>query len=222
MQIAAADGSTTIRNRTLAALSPVGLIGICVISQHAFGVMLGVWAWIPTILVFWSLIAVAIKIFSGGNAVARWLRPARGAMAWRILGIGVGLLSLHGFFSHWQILQDPLVVCLWLAFALINPWFEEAYWRGLLMDSTESWGAWLSVAYSAAWFALSHPLIWGVHSTAMRQWPVVLALLFVGAAWALAYRRTHSLRWTIAGHMLANLLGVAVPVLLNMYNPAAR
>ena len=76
--------------------------------------------------------------------------------------------------------------------------------------------------YSAAWFALSHPLIWGVHSTAMRQWPVVLALLFVDAVWAPVYRRIRSLRWAIAGHVLANLLGITVPVLLDMYNPAAR
>ena len=98
----------------------------------------------------------------------------------------------------------------------------EAYWRGLIMDATASWGAFLSIAYSSVWFALSHPLIWGVHSTAMRQLPVVLALLFVGAIWGLVYRRSRSLRWTIAGHMLANFLGLAVPVLLNMYNPAAR
>lgn len=90
------------------------------------------------------------------------------------------------------------------------------------MDATESWGAFFSVTYSAAWFALSHPLIWGVHSTAMRQWHVVLALLFVGIVWAVVYRRTRSLRWTVAGHMLANLLGMAVPVLLNVHNPAVR
>lgn len=40
--------------------------------------------------------------------------------------------------------------------------------------------------------------------------------------WGLVYRCTRSLMWTIAGHMLANLLGLAVSVLLNLYNPAAR
>lgn len=222
MQIIDSYKSTAARNRVVAALSPIPLIGICAAAQHGFGAMLGAWAWVPTILLFWFLIALAIKNFGGSHALIRWLQPAQGRLAWRIFGIGVGLLSLHGFLSHWQILHDPLVVGLWLAFALINPWFEEAYWRGLLMDATASWGAFLSIFYSSAWFALSHPLIWGVHSTAMRQWPVVLALLFVGAIWALVYRHTRSLRWTIAGHMLANLLGMAVPVLLNMYNPAAR
>lgn len=223
MQITAQSlKSTTVRDRRLAALSPVLMIGICFLVQHAAGSLLGAWAWVPTMLVFWTLIAIAVKWLAGARAVARWLQPAQGSMFWAVLGIGVGLLSLHGFLSHWQILHDPLILAFWLAFALINPWFEEAYWRGLLMDATASWGAFLSISYSAAWFALSHPLIWGVHSTAMRQWPVILALLSVGAVWALVYRRTRSLRWTIAGHILANLLGLAVPVLLNMYNPVAR
>jgi uncharacterized protein len=208
--------------RALAALSPVLLVGICIVAQHVFGAMLFVWAWVPTMLVFWALIAISVKWFMGARAMAHWLQPSQGAMLWGALGLGVGLLSLHGFLSHWQILRDPAVFSFWLAFALINPWFEEAYWRGFLMDATESWGAVLSITYSGAWFALSHPLIWGVHSTAMRQWPVILALLFVGVIWGLVYRRTRSLRWTIAGHMLANLLGLAVPVLLNMYNPAVR
>ncbi len=206
----------------LAIFSPVLLIAVCIGAQHVFGTVLGAWAWAPTMLVFWALIALAVWRLAGPGAVGRWLQPARGALGWGLLGVGVGLLSLHGFLSHWQLLADPLVLVFWLIFALVNPWFEESYWRGLLMDATRSWGATASIVYSATWFALSHPLVWGVHSTSMRLWPVVAALLFVGLVWGLVYRRTHSLRWTIAGHMLANLLGLAVPVLLNLHNPMVR
>lgn len=211
--------STSKQVRLLAALSPVPLIAICIAAQYAFGTWLGIWAWVPTMLVFWTLI-IAIIWFVDASAVARWLQPSRGSILWAALGIGAGLLSLPNFLAHWQIIIEPSVFFFWLAFSLINPWLEEAYWRGLLMDATAPWGAVLSITYSAIWFALSHPLVWGVHSTAMQQWSVILALLFVGIIWGLVYRRTHSLRWTIAGHMLANSLGLAVPVLLNMYNPA--
>jgi membrane protease YdiL (CAAX protease family) len=214
--------SSTSPQLRFAPLSPLALIAVCAGVQFALGSTLGVWTWLPTIFVFWSLIALAVRSLAGPGAVRRWLQPAQGASGWRLLGVGVGLLSLHGFLSHWRILEDPAIIGLWIAFGLINPWFEEAYWRGLLMDATASWGAPLSIGYSAAWFALSHPLIWGVHATAMRQWPVILALLMVGALWGVVYRRSRSLRWTIAGHMLANLLGMAVPVLLNLYDPAAR
>lgn len=212
----------TQRRHVLAALSPLALMAVCIPAQHVAGAVLGVWAWVPTMLLFWATIAITVIWFKGRHALAGWLQPARGTALWGALGIGVGLLSLPGFLVHGQIVRDPLIFCFWLAFALINPWFEEAYWRGMLMDATGSWGGLLSVVYSAAWFALSHPLIWGVHATAMRQWPVIFALFFVGVIWAIVYRRSKSIRWSIAGHMLANLLGMAVPVLLNLYDPAAR
>jgi membrane protease YdiL (CAAX protease family) len=208
--------------RTLAIASPLLLVAVGAASQHLFGRWLGVWAWAPTMLLFWALIVSIVHGLRGKAALAGWLGPARGHWLWGCLAVGMGLLSLHGFLLHWTLLLDPWVLAAWLTFALINPWLEEVYWRGLLMDATRHWGAVASVVYSSVWFAVSHPLIWGVHTTAMRLWPVVAALLFVGLVWGLVYRRTGTLRWTIAGHMLANLLGLAVPVLLNLHNPAAR
>jgi uncharacterized protein len=149
----------------------------------------------------------------------RRLQPAQGAWPWRLLAIALGLLSLPAFLKHWQVLEPPTLLLLWLGFALVNPWFEEAYWRGLLLDATQRWGGVLSVTYSAVWFAVSHPLIWGVHSLALRHWVIVPVLALMGALWALAYRRSGSLRWTIAGHMCANAFGLTVPVLLNLHLP---
>ena len=149
----------------------------------------------------------------------RWLQPARGAPVWCFLAVILGLLSLPGFVKHWDVVRLPAIFVLWLAFALINPWFEEGYWRGLLLDATASWGSVLSIAYPARWFAVSHPLVWGVHSVALRQWVIVPALALTGVVWAVAYRRSGSLRWPIAGHMCANVFGLAVPVMLNLYVP---
>ena len=212
----------TRRDRTLVVLSPPALIALCASAQYIFGASLGVWAWVPTMLLFWLSIALAVRRLGADGSLARWLQPAQGSVLWVALAVGAGLLSIPGFLTHWNLILDPKIFFFWLAFGLVNPWFEEAYWRGLLIDATRSWGGPLSGFYSATWFALSHPLIWGVHSSALRQWPVILALFFVGTVWAAVYRRSMSLRWTIAGHMLANLLGLSVPVLLNMYNPASH
>jgi membrane protease YdiL (CAAX protease family) len=133
-----------------------------------------------------------------------------------------GLLSLHGFLGHWALLADGRLVAAWLVFALVNPWFEESFWRGLLIDATASWGKAASLLYSSAWFAASHPLIWGIHSLPLRKPEAVGALFFVGLIWGLAYQRTGTLRWCVAGHMLANLLGLAALVLLNLYDPTLR
>ncbi len=128
----------------------------------------------------------------------------------------------HGFLGNWTLLANAQLIVAWLAFALINPWFEESYWRGVLIDSTASWGKLASLLYSSVWFAASHPLIWGIHSLPLRKAEAVGALFFVGLIWGLAYQRTGSLRWCVVGHMLANLFGLAALVLLSMYDPTIR
>src|SRR5690606_22037549 len=206
--------------RIMLALSPLVLGAICACIQFAAGRDFGVWAWVPTMLGRWLVIGFLLRQYPRPPP-SRFAR-ANGSAFWSVLAVLAGLLSLHGFASHWSLLSDMGLVAAWLVFALVNPWFEESYWRGLLMDSTASWGKAASLLYSSAWFAASHPLIWGIHSLPLRKPEAVGALLFVGLIWGLAYQRTGSLRWCVAGHMLANLLGLAALVLLNIYDPTIR
>src|SRR5688572_21527 len=143
---------TQERRRLIAAVSPIPLIALCRVAQHLAGPALGAWAWLPTMLLFWAVIALLVLWAGGGASVARWLQPARGAWGWRLLALALGLLSLPAFLEHWHVLQPPALLLLWLAFSLLNPWFEEGYWRGLLLDATERWGGLLSVTYSAVLF----------------------------------------------------------------------
>jgi membrane protease YdiL (CAAX protease family) len=133
--------------------------------------------------------------------------------------LGVGVLGLPGFLAHWRIVWRPEVLIPWLLFAVVNPPFEEAYWRGFLLDATRAWHSGLSVLYSATAFAVSHPLIWGVQSAALRDWRVVPVLAVIGVVWAMAYRRTGSLWCSVVGHACSNLLGMSVPLLMNLYSP---
>ena len=205
-----------------AVLSPALLIGACAIVQIVAGRFVGVWAWVPAMLVFWVIIAVFLRGFSVRTPVRSRFRPSSGNFIWSALAIAAGLFSLHGFLSHWTLLAEAQVIIAWAAFALLNPWFEESYWRGLIMDSTAAWGRLASLLYSSALFAASHPLIWGIHSLPMRKIEAVGALFLVGLLWGLAYQRTGTLRWCVAGHMLANLFGLAALVLLNLYDPTIR
>ncbi len=206
--------------RWILILSPIGVIALCHAVQRILGAVLGVWAWLPTMLVFWSLVALLIASAGRGHPMRTWLGPPRGKRLWSVLAVAVGLLSVGEFLSGWRTLASPSLVALWLGFGLVNPWFEESYWRGALIDATSNWPSGLAVAYSTAWFALSHPLIWGVHSVALRHPATLVGLGLAGAVWGVAYYRTGSLRWTIAGHSLSNLLGLSVPVLLNVHVPA--
>ena len=201
------------------AVSPVAVIALCNASQHIAGRWLGVWAWAPTMLLFWG--AIAALVAWSGTPPRQWLGRPRGSWFWSVLAVAFGLLSADVLIDGWHTLGSPAVLVLWLLFGLLNPWFEEMYWRGLLIDATRSWPIGLGVVYSAAAFALSHPYIWGVHTLALRSPRALVGLGVAGLVWGLVYRRTGSLRFTILGHALSNLLGLSVPVLLNLHTPAA-
>lgn len=206
--------------RWILILSPIGVVALCHAVQRVAGLALGAWAWIPTMVVFWSVIAWLIAWSGRDNPLKTWLRRPRGGWVWSGLSVVVGLLSLREFLFGWPTLQSPSMVLLWLGCGLINPWFEESYWRGALIDATSNWAWGSGVVYSTVFFAFSHPLIWGVHSVALRHPKALVGLSLVGAVWGMTYRRTASLQWTIVGHTLANLLGLSVPVLLNAHVPA--
>jgi hypothetical protein len=55
----------------------------------------------------------------------------------------------------------------------------------------------------------------------MRHPNALVGLGAAGLAWGLSARFTRSLRPSLLGHMLANLLGLSVPVLQNLYVPEA-
>jgi membrane protease YdiL (CAAX protease family) len=213
---------TDTRSRLFFALSPLALVAICAAIQFIAGRYVGVWAWVPTMLGFWLVIALLLHNSPSSPRPRQRFRRPSGSPFWSVLALLAGLLSLNGFLGNWTLLANAQLIVAWLAFALINPWFEESYWRGLLIDSTASWGKLASLLYSSAWFAASHPLIWGIHSLPLRKPEAVGALFFVGLIWGLAYQRTGSLRWCVVGHMLANLFGLAALVLLNMYDPTIR
>jgi membrane protease YdiL (CAAX protease family) len=207
--------------RWVVLLSPIGVIGVCRGVQQAAGPLLGAWAWLPTMVLFWCVISGVIAWSRRDRPTKAWLAAPHGRHLWSFLAVGIGIVSVRELAAGWRALDSPGVLLLWLGFGLVNPWFEESYWRGLLIDAAGGAGRTrlLGVIYSSAAFAVSHPLIWGVHSVALRHPVAVLGLAVAGAVWGLAYWRTGSLRWTIVGHTCANLLGLSVPVLLNLYVP---
>ena len=200
-------------------LSPIAIIGLGMGAQHAVGSYLGTWSWVPTILVFWSAIACVIKWSRRDRPTRVWFTRPRGSVAWSILAVGIGLVSVREVMAGWRSLLSLEVFVPWLLVGLLNPWFEESYWRGALIDATGRWKP-LGVVYSTFVFAISHPLIWGVHSVALGRPAAMVGLAVAGAIWGVVYWRTGSLRWAVVGHGCGDLLGLSVPVLLNIYVPS--
>ncbi|MBL8076715.1 MAG: CPBP family intramembrane metalloprotease [Anaerolineales bacterium] len=155
----------------------------------------------------------------GKEAVHRWLRPPRGAWGWSALAILVGLIPLQLFLQNWKLFDSFDLVLLSLLLIVINPFLEEGYWRGLLLDQMQAWPGWLSVVYSSFFFAIDHPLTFGVFSIANRHPVTFISTFIMGVVWAIAYKKTGSLRWLIVGHLLVDIFNLSVLAILNVFVP---
>ncbi len=205
--------------RKLILLSPLLIIALGYLTAKIGGYYLGVWSWIPLTIIIWS--AMVFFIFYGTNKEARlkWLQPSKGKWGWLVLAILVGFIPLPLLLFHWQLLIPTEIWVSWLIFGFVNPWIEESYWRGLLMDATGNWKPWQVIGYTSILFAASHPIMWGVNSVANFTPEVFMSTLIMGVIWAVVYYKTQSIRWVIASHILVDLFNLSIPVFLNLYIP---
>jgi len=164
-------------------------------------------------ITYWFLISLIILVNGGKPLVIRWLSPSKGAWYWNGLALVPVLPLLPFFIGNIHFYSEWWILLLTIGIALVNPWFEEAYWRGLLLDVTSEWSYWVSLLYSSVFFTINHlPL--GVHSIAIRY--TLIPVFIMGLVWGIVYKKTKSLRWVIFGHFLVNLFAQTIPAFLNL------
>jgi membrane protease YdiL (CAAX protease family) len=200
-------------------ISPVVVVVISTMTIRIAAGFMGVWAWLPWILVYWAIIG-GLALWGGGmESVRRWMRPAEGNWLWSALAVLLGLAGLTMFVSSWRLITPLHIFIPWLILGLANPFFEEWYWRGLMLDHTQNWINWIRVCYVSLFFSLNHLFGIGVTSIGARN-PIFLVNTFVlSVLFSVIYLKTKSLRWLVLGHALADLLGLSVPVFLNLWVP---
>ncbi|MBN1409788.1 MAG: CPBP family intramembrane metalloprotease [Spirochaetales bacterium] len=203
-------------NRMIVLLSPFFIIAINFTTAFVAGHYIGKWAFIPIILIEWVLFALFVLKFAGIDTVKAWLGKRTGAVGWVILALAVGLIPLPLFILHYSSLASWEVFIPWILLALINPWLEEFYWRGLLMKYTEKWPAWLSILFTGFVFAGNHA-VFGVNSVLNSGPTIIVATLVMGLIWALVYHKTKSLRWVIFAHFLTDFFNMSAASFLDLY-----
>ncbi|WP_143309193.1 CPBP family intramembrane glutamic endopeptidase [Chitinophaga vietnamensis] len=199
-------------------LSPLIIIAVNIITGYLFGSLLAKWAFVPVILIEWALFLFFILKYSAAGAIKTWLQASSKNRGWNVVAVLIGLTPLPIFLQHKELLTDWQIFLPWILLALINPWLEEFYWRGLLCDHTASRNKWLSVFATAALFALNH-LTFGINSTLMRNPAVLVSTFILGIVWAVTYKKTGSLRWVICAHFLVDFLNLSAPSFLDLYIP---
>lgn len=199
-------------------ISPLLLILSCHLLTIRLVPRLGAWTWVPLQGTYWLLLGL-ICWGSGQltNILAGYSRTT--TLRWWVVNVLVGVIPLPILLRNTSLLRMHALVAYWLAIAVVNPFLEEAYWRGLLGSLTASWSAGLSLAYTSLLFAFAHPLLWGVFSAGNRSWQTFAALLVMGALWGFTFRRTKSLHAVTLSHCLVDIGNMTVWVFLNLYVP---
>lgn len=166
--------------------SPFLIIGINFGIAFLFGGIIGKWASVPIILIEWCLFLFFIFRYTDKEIRKSWLKKAKGSFGWNILALFIGILPLPLFLLHYEELAIWQVSLPWILLATINPWLEEFYWRGLVMDYTKNWPNWTAVLFTSLLFALNHA-VFGVNSELNSGLTVIISTFIMGIIWGLAY-----------------------------------
>lgn len=204
---------------TLIVLSPLLVCILSFFTAHIFKSVWDVWAWVPIVIIYWIIISFFILWGGGRASIRRWLQPSRSHWGWAVFAVALALPSLRMILTQSYLLKGVLIWLPWLLLGLTNPFLEEGYWRGLILDITSKWPTWVAIIYSSLFFMLNHLVGLGTTSIACRN-PIFLTTVFIsGVCFGIIYFKTRSLRWLIFSHALTDLFSLSVPVFLNLYVP---
>jgi len=194
-------------------LSPIIILIVTQATAIILGKYLHTFVYIPIILIYW-VILILIIIKYGTSHIRKWLSKPQGHWFWFILAAVIGLSSLPLFIQYSSLLNEASVLIPTIIFFIINPWIEEFYWRGILIDVTEKWPPWVSLLYSSILFTMWHSAFaW--YSVLSRGIIFFISVMILAVIMGLIYQKTKSLWLCIISHTMINFLNLSIPSLLN-------
>jgi membrane protease YdiL (CAAX protease family) len=192
--------------------SPAWAYGIYLVAFLLPAIIVGRRLWLPT----WKAPALRDLLITAGAGIAFSLATVA---AYEIAGnlvlsddTVIALLREQGLSASGLLIFGVYAV-------LINPIFEELYWRGVLFNALTAldlkW-KWFALCWSSVTYALFHFLI--LHLVVHPVWSElgVVALAAYGAVMALIYRRTGSIITTAVAHGLLTDLA-CIALLIDFY-----
>ena len=173
-------------------------------------------AWIPAFIGYYISIGivgyVALKFFSI-NVITHSALDIRKRPGKWLLMIGVvvpALLPISVFISYIDKIPVMFIAYI-LLFSLINPFFEEGFWRGLLSRAPVN--KTLTIFYSAALFSFSHYFLWGSWFKDMLVLvPTLVSTFIMGVAWMWFVQKTKNLGYPIISHIFVDIFNLSVAV----------
>ncbi len=198
-------------------ISPFLITAINVIVAFSFGEIIGKWAFIPIVLIEWALFMFFVLKYGGGkDSIKKWLQKPKGSFIWSILAVLMGLITLPLFLMHDETLTNWTIWLPWILLALINPWIEEFYYRGFLLDNTKEWKNWKAILFATTVFSMNHA-VFGINSEVNSGFTILISTFIMGLVWSIAFKKTKSLRWLIFAHFLVDFFSLSAPAFLDLF-----
>lgn len=200
--------------------SPLLIILLGFLTATFFNHYIEGWAWVPLAIMYWGSLGFFIWFLKENKYLGYWFKKSKKAPIWVAITMLVGVFPLSILMMNYHLFDSIWLVVLWILFAIINPWFEEFYWRGILLDALlTKLPKWFAVLYTTILFVISHPLMWGVFSYASKSLHLYLYLFVAGIVWSITYLKTKSLRVVILSHFIVDVGNLTVLTFLNIYIP---
>jgi uncharacterized protein len=199
-------------------LSPIFVILFCGIIVIIFSRFISEWVFVPVAIIYWLLSFIITLKVTGKNSIKSYFNKPFGSIGWLILSIVIGFLPFTILLLNLRLLNNFIVIVFWILFSIFNPYFEEIYWRGFLLENTFKSKTLCSI-YSTFLFVISHLCIWGIFSYGNRNIFTIISLIIMGIGWCIIKIKTKSLWWNIISHTLVDFFNLSVFVFLNLYIP---
>ena len=172
------------------------------------------YSWIPSFLFYFVSIELCLlyarhnlKINVRFGSISKGSSPK---MKFLLIGILLpALIPLPMFILNVKAVPAIFLVYISL-FAVVNPFFEESFWRGLLNNIP--FGNGFKILYSSLLFCSTHYFLWGSFWLLPEpKWiAAVISTFVMGILWMWFYQRQRNLIYPIISHALVDVFNLSI------------
>lgn len=198
--------------------SPMLIITIGFVVSIIFNQFFGPMSWVPIVFIYWGLILIVVNRDSKKHekSIFDYFKIKKYKWYLFLIAIIIGLLPLPIFLLSYQFLATPFLLLSWIVVAIVNPFFEELFWRGYMLEKGEGIPPVIKSIVSSLLFTLSHIAIWGVFSKAMLTKELVISVFIMGMVWSFLYLKSKSLVLPYFSHLLVDVFNCSVLAFMNL------